>query len=155
MAGRRPFDVVLSSPRPRVLECARIVASRLGQPVVVVERLAGQEFGSADGRRWERVTEEFGGPPIHQPDRPVADGAEPWNVYADRVLAVLTEILADRAGQRVCVVGHGKTTGLAGALLSGAPDPRSAAAALVVSHGALAVWRQEGDAWHLVEDGGP
>jgi probable phosphoglycerate mutase len=138
----------VTSPRLRVRQSAGIVADALGLPVTVVDGLAGQEFGTADGRRWARVTAGFGGEPAHDPDRPIAPGAEPWNAYADRVLAALTGILTAHAGRRVCLVGHGKTAGLAAALLSGAPDPRTAAPALVIAHGELSVWRRDATGWH-------
>jgi probable phosphoglycerate mutase len=148
MAASRPFDVLASSPRLRVRQSAWIVADALDLPVTVVGGLAGQEFGTADGRAWAGVTAGFGGEPAHDPDRPIAAGAEPWNAYADRVLAALTGILTAHAGGRVCVVGHGKTAGLAAALLSGAPDPRAAAPALVIAHGELSVWRRDVTGWH-------
>jgi probable phosphoglycerate mutase len=147
MAAERPFDVLLSSPRLRVLECARIIGRRLGRPVVVVHGLAGQEFGTADGRPWQRVTERFGGPPTHDPDRPIAAGAEPWNVYADRVLATLADVLARHAGHRICVVGHGRTAALAAALLAGEPDPRVVGPGQAIEHGELTVWRRYETRW--------
>lgn len=150
LAAQRPFDVLLSSPRRRVLECARIVADRLGQPVIVAAGLAGQEFGAADGRPWHGVTRTFGGPPTHDPDRPIAPGAESWNDYADRVLTTLGEVLAAHAGRRICVVGHGRTTALAAALLGGAPDPRVVAPEAAVGHGELTLWRH--DAVHWVQE---
>jgi 2,3-bisphosphoglycerate-dependent phosphoglycerate mutase len=146
----RPFDVLLSTPRLRVLQCSQIIGARLARPVVVVDALRGQEFGAADGQSWEDVIRGFGGPPTHEPDRPIAKGAESWNAYADRVLAALAAVLAEHAGRRVLLVGHGKTTGLAGALLSGASDPRSCATDFVVDHGALSHWRREADHWSLV-----
>jgi 2,3-bisphosphoglycerate-dependent phosphoglycerate mutase len=150
LSAERPFDALLSSPRRRVLECAQIIAARLAIPVTVVDALRGQEFGAADGRPWEHVIHEFGGPPVHDPDRPIAQGAESWNDYADRVLAALAAVLAEHAGRRVLLVAHGKTTGLAGALLSGVPDPRSRATEFIVDHGALSHWRQAGGHWELV-----
>jgi probable phosphoglycerate mutase len=150
MHAVRRFDVVLSSPRLRVLECAQIVSTRLGTPVTVVDALRGQEFGDADGESWEDVIGRFGGPPADDPDRPIAAGAESWNSYAARVLAALSTVLADHAGRRVLLVGHGKTTGLAGALLSGAADPPSSAAGFIVDHGALSHWRRTADHWDLV-----
>lgn len=149
MAAERPFDVLLSSPRLRVLECAGIVGRRLGLPVLVVHQLAGQEFGAADGRSWERVTRGFGGPPTHDPDRPIAPGAEAWNAYADRVLAALAGILARYAGRRVCVVAHGRTAALAGALLSGAPDPRVVTHDQSPEHAELTVWRHDAVRWNV------
>jgi 2,3-bisphosphoglycerate-dependent phosphoglycerate mutase len=142
--------VVLSTPRPRVVQCARVIAARLGRPVMVVEALRGQEFGVADGESWLRVTHNFGGPPPYRPDRPIAEGAESWNAYADRVLAALAAVVTRYAGQRVLLVGHGKTIGLACALLSGAADPRAAGPGFVIDHGALSHWRRGPDGWHLV-----
>jgi probable phosphoglycerate mutase len=150
MNAERAFDAVLCTPRLRVLECARIIGSQLGAPVTVVEALAGQEFGAADGQSWEKVTTRFGGPPAHDPDRPIAEGGESWNSYADRVLAALVMVLAEHADRRVLLVAHGKTSGLAGGLLSGASDPRAAFSGFVVDHGALSHWRQQPGRWDLV-----
>jgi len=145
------FDVLLCTPRLRVLESAQIIGARLGKPVTVIDNLAGQEFGAADGQAWEQVTGRFGGPPAHDPDRPIAEGAESWNAYADRVLAALTVMLAQHAGHRILLVAHGKTSGLAGALLSGAPDPRAAVAAFIIDHGTLSQWRRQSpDRWNLL-----
>lgn len=145
----RPFDVLLTSPRPRVAECARIVAVRLGLPVTVVEALRGQDFGAADGRPWEQVVREFGGTPAGDPGRPIAPGAESWNAYAGRVLAALTAVLAAHDGRRVLLIAHGRTSGLAGALLSGAADPRAQVAGHVVEHGDLVHWRRDPTGWQL------
>lgn len=147
---QRRFDALLTSPRPRVLECAQIIGVRLGRRVTVVEPLRGQEFGTADGQSWDHVIRGFGGPPTHDPDRPIAHGAEAWNAYATRVLAALSELLAEHAGQRILLVGHGKTTGLAGALLSGTADPRSCAEGYVIDHGALSSWRRGPDGWRVL-----
>jgi probable phosphoglycerate mutase len=145
------FDALLCTSRPRVLESAQIIAARLRKPVTVIDELAGQEFGVADGQSWEHVTGRFGGPPAHDPDRPIAEGAEPWNAYADRVLAALTAILAQHAGHRILLVAHGKTSGLIGALLSGAPDPRAAVAKFIIDHGTLSHWQRLSPGhWNLV-----
>lgn len=146
----RPFDVLLSTPRRRVLECAEMIGARLARPVGVIDELRGQEFGRADGELWEDVVRTFGGPPTHDPDRPIAEGAEAWNAYAERVLAALAAVLSGHAGRRVLLVGHGKTTGLAGALLSGATDPRARAEEFVLDHGALSSWRRDPAGWHLL-----
>lgn len=137
MHADRPFDVLLCSPRRRVVESAAVIGFRLGMPLTAVEALRGQEFGAADGRPWQDVFRAFGGPPAHAPDRAVAAGAEPWNDYADRVLAALTEVLAEHAGRRILVVAHGRTAGLAAALVYGAADPRVAAVDLVTGHGTI------------------
>jgi probable phosphoglycerate mutase len=150
MHASRRFDVLLSSPRPRVAECAQIIAARLVVAVTVAEVVRGQEFGVADGQRWDDVVRAFGGPPVSDPDRPVSDGAEAWNAYAGRVLAGLARLLHAHAGRRLLLVGHGKTTGLAGAMLSGAADPRGAAGAFVLEHGALSHWCEGPSGWQLL-----
>jgi 2,3-bisphosphoglycerate-dependent phosphoglycerate mutase len=139
--ARRPFDVLLCSPRLRVRQSAEIVGARLGLPAVAVHGLRGQDFGAADGRAWDDVTAAFGGPPSHDPDRAIAPGAEPWNAYAARVLDTLAALLRQHAGRRILVIAHGKTVGLAGALLAGEPDPASAASRYVAGHGALRHWQ--------------
>lgn len=151
MSAARAFDALLSTPRLRVLQSAEIIGARLGRPVRVIDELAGQEFGVADGQFWEQVTGRFGGPPAHDPDRPIADGAESWNAYAERVLAALAVLLAEHAGQRIILVAHGKTSGLAGALLSGQPDPRTVPPGFIIGHGTLSQWRRQStDSWNLL-----
>jgi probable phosphoglycerate mutase len=150
MHAERAFDVLLCSPRSRVLQCATIIGEQLVRPVTVMEELAGQEFGVADGQSWEQVTTRFGGPPGHDPGRPIALGGESWNVYTDRVLAALAVLLSRHPGRRILVAAHGKTIGLAGGLLSGAPDPLAAVNGFIVDHGALSHWRQRADGWDLL-----
>ena len=146
----RPFDLVLCTPRLRVRQCAQTIATRLSRPVVVVENLRGQDFGTADGRSWQQVTAAFGGPPWHDPDRPIAPGAETWNDYAARVLAALHTVLEVHAGRRILLVAHGKTIGLTGALLSGAAEPAQAACRFVIDHGALSHWQQAPGGWAML-----
>ena len=146
-----PFDALLSTPRLRVLQSAQIIGERLGRRVRVIDDLAGQEFGAADGQPWEQVTGRFGGPPAHDPDRPIAEGAESWNAYAERVLAALAAMLAQHAGQRIILVAHGKTSGLAGTLLSGAADPRTVPSRFIIDHGTLSRWRRRSTgSWNLL-----
>jgi probable phosphoglycerate mutase len=148
MHAQRRFDVLLASPRLRVRQSAEIVAAALGLSVVVVHDLRGQDFGTADGAAWEAVTRAFGGPPTRHPTRPIAPGAEPWASYADRVLGALRRALAEYRGRRILLIAHGKTTGLAGALLAGEPDPAGAVAGYVIGHGELAHW-------HAIDGIGP
>src|SRR4051794_13187415 len=61
---QREFSVVLASPRPRVLECAEIIAAEISMSVSVVEGLRGQGFGAADGKPWNQVKRDFKGEPI-------------------------------------------------------------------------------------------
>jgi probable phosphoglycerate mutase len=150
MHQERAFDVLICTPRLRVLQCAQIIGERLGTSPIVNDELAGQEFGVADGQSWEQVTARFGGPPGHRPDQQIAEGSESWFRYTDRVLTALAGLLSEHSGRRILLVVHGKTTGLAGGLLSGAADPLAAVAGHIVDHGALSHWRQHGRRWELL-----
>jgi probable phosphoglycerate mutase len=141
MHASRPFDALLSTPRLRVRQSAEIIGARLDLPVTVIQALRGQDFGAADGQLWRDVTAAFGGPPTHDPDRPIAEGAEPWNGYAGRVVAALIGLLIMHEGQRLLLVAHGKTIALACALLQGAPHPADAVADFAGDHGALTHWQ--------------
>jgi 2,3-bisphosphoglycerate-dependent phosphoglycerate mutase len=150
MDQMRPFAALLSTPRPRVMQCAQIIGARLARPIIVVDALRGQDFGAADGQQWLQIIHDFGGPPADDPDRPIAEGAESWNAYADRVFAALARVLTDYSGRRILLIGHGKTTGMAGALLSGVPDPLAGVRDFVLEHGGLSHWRQRCDGWDLI-----
>jgi probable phosphoglycerate mutase len=155
MAVERPFDALYCSPRRRVQEGAAVIGAALRLPVTVVPALRGQDFGAADGRSWRVVTAGFGGTAMDHPDVPIAVGAESWNRYAARVLRAVTDLLQRHGGDRIVVIGHGKTTGLAGALLRGDPDPAASAGDHVIEHGHLAHWRREaapgsGSGWVLL-----
>lgn len=157
MHAARPFDGVFSTPRLRVRQSAEIIATRIDLPVTVIKALCGQEFGAADGQLWREVTAAFGGPPTHDPDRPIAPGAESWNNYAARVILALTALLSEHEGQRLLLVAHGKTIALACAMLKGSPAPAGEVASDLVGgvaayagdHGGLTHWQC------LVSPGGP
>jgi len=157
----RPFDLLASTPRLRVLQSAEIIGARLDLPVTVIDALRGQDFGQADGQRWQAVTAAFGGPPTHAPDRAIAPGAETWAAYAERVVTALGALLAGADGQRVLLVAHGKTIALACSLLQGAANPANPAnpadgvERYAGDHGGLTHWRCRPDPlgrrlWQLV-----
>jgi 2,3-bisphosphoglycerate-dependent phosphoglycerate mutase len=150
MADSRPFDLLLCSPRLRVLQCAQLISTRLNLPVVVMEQLRGQEFGAADGQPWVQAIQTLGAPPAEVPDRAIAAGAETWTRYARRVLAALKSVLAEQDGRRLLIVGHGKTVALAGALLSGAASPATGWQPHLIAHGTLSHWVRTGSGWTAV-----
>jgi probable phosphoglycerate mutase len=144
MHAARPFDVLFSTPRLRVRQSAEIIGEHIALPVTVIHELRGQDFGAADGQLWRDVTAGFGGPPTHDPDRPIAPGAEPWNRYARRVVCALIGLLTRHEGERLLLVAHGKTIALACALLQGSPEPAGAvaiSAGQAGDHGALTHWQ--------------
>jgi probable phosphoglycerate mutase len=146
-AQGRQVEVILSSPRPRVKQCAEIIARQLSMRVTEVKDLRGQEFGAADGKPWTQVKRDFRGEPIDFPDRPLADGAETWNAYADRVLETLRDVLDRYDGRRILLVAHGKTVALASALLADEPDPATDAARYIIPHGSMVTWQRNDTAW--------
>jgi 2,3-bisphosphoglycerate-dependent phosphoglycerate mutase len=117
-----------------------MIATRLDVPLRVMDQLRGQEFGLADGLPWNQVINTFGGTPTQAPDLPIAEGAESWNDYASRVLGALDRILRDHLGQRIILVGHGKTVALAGARLAGELQPALTFSGYLLEHGAFSRW---------------
>jgi probable phosphoglycerate mutase len=109
----RPIDAVYTSPIPRALQTAAIIADTLNLSATVGPDLREPDYGDADGLAWSDVVEGFharhGSVPALHPDRPIATDAEPWKAHQRRVHAVLTALLDRHAGQRLLLVGHGDT----------------------------------------------
>ncbi|MFE2998019.1 histidine phosphatase family protein [Nocardia sp. NPDC059246] len=137
-----PFDVLIATPRRRVLESAEIVSAAVGLDVVVDADLRGPDHGEADGRPWTAVKAAFGGPPQSDPGRSYSIGGEPWNAYLTRTAGALRTILNRHAGQRVLVVAHGETVESAHTLLLGLPPGACREVRFTVGHASLTRWQR-------------
>jgi probable phosphoglycerate mutase len=138
----RSFEILYTSPRPRTIESAALLADRLGLQVAVLEELRGPDHGDADGRPWTEVKNAFGGNPQRHPDRAYADGAEPWTTYLHRACAAIGQILTRHEGQRILVAAHGETILAANTLLLELPPDLGSRAGFTVDHSAVTVWQQ-------------
>ncbi|MFF9624893.1 histidine phosphatase family protein [Streptomyces griseosporeus] len=105
----RTVDVLCSGPRRRLAESGLILAAELGRTMVTEQGLDGPHHGEADGRLWSDVESAFGGAPHAHPDRPYAQGAEPWNDYLRRATAHLRTLLDHHRGQTLLLTVHGET----------------------------------------------
>jgi probable phosphoglycerate mutase len=103
-----PVNVLLSSPLPRALETAVILAPVLGLPIEVEPDLEEHRPGDADGCRFVDFDHRFGLFDWRsEPDRPLAPGGESLRQFHDRVIALLGRIEIEREGSTVLAVCHG------------------------------------------------
>jgi probable phosphoglycerate mutase len=114
-------DVVYSSDLARARETAYIVATRLGLPVRLDERLRERSFGAWEGKTGPEIEREFceaharwlGG------NGPGAEDAEAFADFAARVQGFLADVLARHPDETVLVVAHGGSIRVIHALASG------------------------------------
>jgi alpha-ribazole phosphatase/probable phosphoglycerate mutase len=109
VAGRPPWQQVVSSPLRRCHDFAEALCAQHGMPLLIEPRFAEVGFGVWEGRtRGELDAEDPGqvdrflGDPVNR--RPA--GAEPLDAFVARVQAAFGELLERHAGQSVLVVAH-------------------------------------------------
>jgi probable phosphoglycerate mutase len=66
----KPFDMVFTGPRIRLVQTGELIAQTLQIPLHIDDRLDGPVHGDADGERWDAVKTAFGGGPHAHPDTP-------------------------------------------------------------------------------------
>lgn len=125
--GYAGWNVIYSSPLRRCADFAHELAARLAIPLRVDDRLMEIGFGAWEGRTPDELCRDdpqclnrFWQDPVG--NRP--DGAEPLNVFHQRVAAAWSEIVAANPGRRVLVVGHAGITRLVMTLVLGSPLDR-------------------------------
>lgn len=139
----RPFNAFYTTPRLRVRQSAEIVAEALGLRPAIEPDLRGPDHGDADGQPWSDVKTAFGSALQHQPDRPVAAGAETWNAYLTRATMTLEKLLTRHDGQRILIIGHGETIEAAHTLLLKLPGQSSAGFWFTSGHAAISRWQRQ------------
>ncbi len=103
------WDVIVTSTLRRCSEFAEELAARHGLPLELEERFIEIGFGVWEGRTAGELTAEdpevvrrFQTDPLrHRPQ-----GAEPLDVFRQRVVAAWQEILQRHSGRHVLAVGH-------------------------------------------------
>jgi len=135
-----PFTAFYATDRLRVTQTAQTVARAIGMQPIVLPALRGLEHGAADGRPWTEVKDEFGGPPQHDPPRPLANGAESWRDYLHRVGSALADLLLDATG-KILIVAHGETIEAAHHHLMALPNSSPARFGFAVDHTAVSRWQ--------------
>jgi 2,3-bisphosphoglycerate-dependent phosphoglycerate mutase len=142
LVTERPFDAFYGTPRRRVRDTVAILRTALGMDAATVDDLRGPDRGDADGRLWHQVKTAFGGPPQHNPDQPIAPGAETWNQYLARSTAALHEIIDRHPEQRILIAAHGETVESAHVLLFQLPPVVRRGIGFVTEHAAITRWQQ-------------
>jgi broad specificity phosphatase PhoE len=109
LAGER-IDAVYTSDLARARETAAILAERGGIPVVALPELREIDVGEWQGLTWPEIEERYpeGVRAWHETGNGWQQG-ETYDELGARILTVLRRIVAEHAGERVLVVGHGGT----------------------------------------------
>lgn len=109
VAGRPPWQQVVSSPLLRCHAFAEALCVRHGMPLAAEPRFAEVGFGVWEGRTRDELEAEVPG----QVDRFLGDpanrrpaGAEPLDAFVARVQAAFRDVLERHAGRSVLVVAH-------------------------------------------------
>lgn len=104
----RPLEAVYSSDLRRALETAQAVADAVGRPVMVDPRLRERDTGDLSGLTPEEIRHHF--PDVvrsWEEGSSNLPGAEPLEVFRERVLAAFADIVARYPQGEVAVVSHG------------------------------------------------
>ncbi len=104
------WDLIVSSPLSRCSAFARALARRRALPLAIDDRLRELEFGAWEGASAaellatdrDGLTRFWTDPLAHPPP-----GAEPWQLFCERVRAVWGELSTRHAGAHLLIVSHG------------------------------------------------
>ncbi|MET0088614.1 MAG: alpha-ribazole phosphatase family protein [Candidatus Thiodiazotropha sp.] len=109
VAGKTPWEAIVSSPLKRCAEFARELSEHMGVSLSYDERFMEVGFGTWEGLSGdqiraldEKALERFYHDPIEY--RPA--GAEPLKSFNERVSAAYEAVIARYAGQHVLIVTH-------------------------------------------------
>lgn len=109
VAGRGPWDCILSSPLQRCAAFARALAERRELPVKFDDRLKEIGFGTWEGSTREQLRENDPEAFRRFVDDPLANrppGAEPLGRFCDRVGAAWGDFIGGSTGTHGLVVAH-------------------------------------------------
>lgn len=104
-----PWDVIVSSPLRRCQAFAQALADERDLPLNIDERLKEVGFGSWEGLTKDEIEARTPGSVANfycDPLRNRPDGAEPLEMFRDRVLSGWEALLERHAGRRVLLVTH-------------------------------------------------
>ena len=150
-AGERPWTVLISSPLSRCRAFAEELAAQTGLPLSIDARLSEVGFGVWEGKTAEQLKAVDPECVFNFKCDPVAyrpDGAEPLDLFHDRVVAALQAILAAHAGGHPLIIAHAGVMRMAICHVLGLPPAH--AYRLQVGSAALARFRieRQGDRSH-------
>lgn len=104
------WDVIASSPLRRCHDFAGALAERAGCPCRVDAQWREYDFGAWDGQPFDALWREQGialAAFFGDPDACTPPGGEDAAAFRERVRAAWGRLLADCAGRRVLLLGHG------------------------------------------------
>ena len=136
-------DVLISSPMPRALQTAQIIAPALNNlPIVLNDEV--QEWRNSEGHDlpFEEFVRQFMATPASErPFYAPAPGVERWTDFIFRIGSTLQRITQEYAGQKIVIVGHGGTIEASFNLFMGLSLWRLTPIGLDPAYTSLTVWR--------------
>lgn len=110
VAGRRDWDRIATSPLARCRAFADAIAAEAGLTPTVDPRLSEYDFGDWDGHPFDSLWAQQGDALaafFGDPDRSAPPNGETAAAFRARVRAAWEDLIADAAGGRILIVGHG------------------------------------------------
>jgi broad specificity phosphatase PhoE len=152
LAGRR-FALVLTSPRSRAIETARLAG--FGDVAVVDADLAEWDYGALEGRRTAEIVAEQPGWSIWAGPWPGGETIDQVSTRADRVLArcLARDVIGD-----ALLFGHGHMLRVLAARWLGLPGRSGSLFGLSTASVSVLGWEHERpivEAWNVTGLGGP
>lgn len=103
-------EAIVSSPRSRAHDSARIVAKRCGLSVQIDERFAELDFGDFEGKRYEDVEREhpeFYARWMQSPTDVSFPNGESYTQMAARVVVAYQDLVQKAVNNKLVLVAHG------------------------------------------------
>lgn len=139
IAAGEPWHVLVSSPLSRAMDTARAIASATGlDPILQDPDLVERAYGEAEGLTLEEREARWEGPEW--------PGLEPYDLFQERAMTVLSRIASAHAGRRVLVVAHG---GLMNAVLAGISGGEHGTGVTVIVNTARTILHRHPGGWEI------
>ncbi len=143
-------DVLMSSPLPRALETARLLAPAFALEPLLDAGLCEMHPGEAEGLTFDECEARYG---AYDPRRPISPGGETWQQFVRRVGQALGRLTRAHAGRTLAVVAHGWVIEASFVHFFGLPNTRVPRMEFQVAHTSLTHWYERGRAggprWYL------
>lgn len=150
LAQHQTFDKLYSSPYPRTLETATIIATRLNIPIHTDVRLQEIQKGDWEGRPVREVVQLEAEIDIDQRHTFRPPNGENWHDVGARVAAFANELLQKDVDQ-VITISHDHPIRMGiGALLC---RPIMSWEDMEILHASVHILQHDGNAWHLQNQG--
>ncbi len=113
VAGQPPWQQIITSPLRRCYEFAQLLSDRTGIPLADDSRLKEVGFGEWEGKTSDElklIDPEIISRFYHDPIKHRPSGAEPLEIFSERVNSAIDDCIKRYHGQHLLVVAHAGVT---------------------------------------------